>query len=109
MNNLYDNLKKCIFAASGIPLLGRIVGRYGVRTNPEKMKAIPDWTLPADVKRLRKFLGLTAYLHNYLRKYAEMAVHLSWLLKNTRNGYVRPIARDLLEASSRILMNRPYW
>ena len=62
-HKLYANLKKCIFAASKIPLLGCIVGKHGVRPDPEKIKAIPDWPVPTDVKGLRKFLGLAAYLH----------------------------------------------
>ena len=80
-HKLYTNLKKCIFAASEIPLLGCIVGKHGVWPDPEKIKAITDWPVPTDVTRLRKFLGLAAYLHNYSRNYAEMTVHLSRLLK----------------------------
>ena len=67
---LYANLKKCIFAASEISLLGCIVGKHGVRLDPEKIKVITDWPVPVDVKELRKFLGLTAYLHKYSRNYA---------------------------------------
>ena len=49
----YANPKNCIFAASEIPLLGCIVGKYGVRPDPEKIKAITDWPVPVDVKGLR--------------------------------------------------------
>uniref|UniRef100_A0AAV1TBB4 Reverse transcriptase n=1 Tax=Peronospora matthiolae TaxID=2874970 RepID=A0AAV1TBB4_9STRA len=80
-HKLFANLKKCIFAANEIPLLGCIVGKDGVRPDPEKMKAISDWPVPVDVKGLRNFFGLAAYLHKYSRNYAEMAVHLSRLLK----------------------------
>ena len=80
-HKLYANLKKCIFAASKIPLLGCIVGKHGVRPNPEKVKAIIDWSVPVDVKGLRKFSGLAAYLHKYSRNYAEMTAHLSCILK----------------------------
>uniref|UniRef100_A0AAV1VDX3 Reverse transcriptase/retrotransposon-derived protein RNase H-like domain-containing protein n=1 Tax=Peronospora matthiolae TaxID=2874970 RepID=A0AAV1VDX3_9STRA len=80
-NKLFENLKKCIFAANDIPLLGCNVGKNGVRPDPKKFKAISDWPLPVDVKELRKFLGLAAYLHKYSRNYARMTVHLSGLLK----------------------------
>ena len=63
-HKLNANLKKCIFAASEIPLLGCIVGKHGVRPYPEKIKAITDWPVPVDVKGLRTFLSLAAYLHN---------------------------------------------
>jgi hypothetical protein len=80
-HKLYANLKKCIFAASEIPVLGCIVGKNGVRPDPEKIRAIKDWPVPVDVKGLRKFLGLAAYLHKYSRNYAELTVPLSRLLK----------------------------
>ena len=63
---LYANLKRCIFATSEIPLLGCIVCKHGVQT--EKTKAITDWPVPTDIKGLRKFLGLAAYLHKYSHK-----------------------------------------
>uniref|UniRef100_A0AAV1T8F7 Reverse transcriptase/retrotransposon-derived protein RNase H-like domain-containing protein n=1 Tax=Peronospora matthiolae TaxID=2874970 RepID=A0AAV1T8F7_9STRA len=84
-HKLFENLKKCIFAANELPLLGCIVGKNGVRPDPEKIKAISDWPVPVDVKGLQKFLGLAAYLRKYSRNYAEMTVHPSRLLKkNTR-------------------------
>ena len=79
-HKLYANLKKCIFAASEIPLLGCIVGKHGVRPDPEKIKAITDWSVPTDIKGLRKLLGVATYLHKYSHNYAEMNVHLSRLL-----------------------------
>ena len=82
-HKLYANLKKCIFAASKIPLLGCIVGKHGVLPDPEKIKAITNRPVPTDVKGLRKFLGLAAYLHKYSRNYADMTLHLSRLLKKS--------------------------
>ena len=80
-NQLYANLKTCIFPASEIPLLGCIVGKHGLRPDPEKVKAITDWPVPVDVKELRNLLGLAAYLHKYSRNYAEMTVDLSRISK----------------------------
>ena len=80
-HRLYANLKKCIFATSEIPLLGCIVCKHGIRSDPEKIKAITDWPVPVYVKGLRKFLGLAAYLHKYSRNYTEMTVYLSRILK----------------------------
>uniref|UniRef100_A0AAV1TR62 Reverse transcriptase domain-containing protein n=1 Tax=Peronospora matthiolae TaxID=2874970 RepID=A0AAV1TR62_9STRA len=94
-HKLFANLKKCIFAANEIPLLGCIVGKHGVRPDPEKIKSISDWPVPADVKGLRKFLGLAACLHKYSRNYAEMTVHLSRLLKkNERWSWTSPFRNE---------------
>ena len=69
-HKLYANLKKCIFA------------------------------VPGDIKGLRKFLGLAAYLHKYSRDYTEMTVHLSRLLKRTRNSNGTLIVSVTLKVSS---------
>ena len=52
-HKLYAYLKKYIFSASEIPLLGCIVGKNGVRPDPEKIKATTDWPVPTEVKGLR--------------------------------------------------------
>jgi hypothetical protein len=52
-NKLYANLKKCMFFAPEIPVLGCFVGKSGVRVDPEKVKAIDDWPVPKNVKQLR--------------------------------------------------------
>ena len=57
------------------------MGTHGVRPDPEKIKAITEWPVPTDIKGLRKFLDLAAYLNKYSHNYAEMTVHLSRLLK----------------------------
>ena len=67
-HRLYANPKKCIFAASETPLLGCIMGKYGVRPDPEKIKATTDWPVPTGIKGLRKFLGLFAQILAQLRQ-----------------------------------------
>ena len=69
---MYANIKKCIFGAPEIPVLGCFVGRNGVRADPEKIKAIVEWPVPEGVKDLRKWLGIANYLHKYTKNYAAM-------------------------------------
>ncbi|KAF1323729.1 Pol protein, partial [Globisporangium splendens] len=80
-NKLYANLKKCMFFAPEIPVLGCFVGKNGVRVDPEKVKAIDDWPVPQNVKQLRQWLGLANYLHKYTRNYAALVQPLTQLLK----------------------------
>ncbi|KAG6587032.1 reverse transcriptase [Phytophthora cinnamomi] len=49
-NKLYANLKKCIFCAPEIPVLGNYVSKDGVRADPEKIEAICAWPTPQDQK-----------------------------------------------------------
>ncbi|KAK1943653.1 Retrovirus-related Pol polyprotein from transposon 297 [Phytophthora citrophthora] len=80
-HKLYANLKKCIFGESEIPVLGCLMGKDGVRPDPEKVRVINEWPTPSNVKELRQFLGLTTYLHKYVENYAGKIRPLSQLLK----------------------------
>ncbi|GMF43598.1 unnamed protein product [Phytophthora fragariaefolia] len=57
-NKVYANLKKCIFCAPEIPVLGSYVSTEGVRADPEKIEAICAWPVPHGPKQLRQWLGL---------------------------------------------------
>ncbi|KAG4046128.1 hypothetical protein PC123_g18487 [Phytophthora cactorum] len=80
-HNLYANLKKCIFGASEIPILGCLVGKNGVRPDPEKVRVINEWPTLSNVKELRQFLELATYLCKYVEGYAGKIRPLSQLLK----------------------------
>ena len=108
-HKLYDSFKEWIFAAIEIPLPRCIVGKHGVRPDPEKIKAITDWPVPVDVKGLRKFLGLAAYLHRYSHNYTEITAHLSRLLKRTRYGRGTLIGKRSFEGIKQSLMQSPRW
>ncbi|KAG2872753.1 hypothetical protein PC115_g24529 [Phytophthora cactorum] len=80
-HKLYANLKKCIFGASEIPILGCLVGKNGVRPDPEKVRMIREWPTLSNVKELSQFLGLATYLCKYIENYAGKIRPLSQLLK----------------------------
>ncbi|OWY94256.1 reverse transcriptase [Phytophthora megakarya] len=78
-HKLYANLKKCIFGE--IPVLGCLVGKNGVRPDPEKVRVINEWPTPSNVKELRQFLGLATYLCKYADNYTGKIHQQSQLLK----------------------------
>ncbi|KAE9357767.1 hypothetical protein PF008_g2995 [Phytophthora fragariae] len=45
-NKLYANLKKCVFCAPEIPVLGCYVSKNGVRADLEKISSICSWPAP---------------------------------------------------------------
>jgi hypothetical protein len=118
-HKLFSNLKKCIFAAFEIPVLGCFVGRDGVRPDPEKIKTINEWPTPQNVKNLRQFLGLATYLYKYSKNYAGIVHPLSQLLKKDqewqwteecRNAFLT-LKRSLTEAPILALPNpdKPFY
>lgn len=69
-NKLYANLKKCVFCALEIPVLGCYVSKSGVRADPEKVSSMCSWPTPKNPTELRQWLELANCLHNYTKYYA---------------------------------------
>ena len=64
---LYGRLHKCEFLKDKVDYLGFEVGHDGIRTSPEKVRAILDWPRPQSVHDVRSFLGLDPITRNLLK------------------------------------------
>ena len=106
-NKLYANLKKCIFCASEIPVLGCFVGKDGVRPDPEKVASIRDWPSPTSQKQLRQWLGLANYLHKYTKDYARLIHPLSQLLRKDIEWEWLPEHQSAFDAVKKSLSEAP--
>ena len=53
---LYGKLKKCDFGKRSLKFLGMLVTDEGIAVHPDTVKTIADWSVPTNVKDLRRFL-----------------------------------------------------
>ena len=106
-NKLYASLKKCVFAAPEIPVLGCFVSEKGTRADPEKIKAVSTWPTPCSVKDLRQFLGLANYLHKYSKNYAALVRPLTSLLRKDVVWQWSPAQQAAFDATKRSLREAP--
>jgi hypothetical protein len=106
-HQLYANLKKCVFAAPEIEVLGCYVSKDGVRPDPEKIRAITEWTSPRNVKELRQFLGMATYLHRYSRGFAQHALPLTALLRKDATWKWSSVEEDAFKRIKQSLIEAP--
>ena len=71
---------KCEFLRSEVDYLGHVVSEEGIRTDPEKTKAVKDWPVRKNVKEVRVYLGFTGYYRRFIKNYAKIAKPLNDLL-----------------------------
>ena len=73
--------KKGEFAKTEIKLLGYILNKDGISTNPTKVEAIKNMEPPKTIHDVRSFLGATGYYRQCIPNYAHIAEPLTDILK----------------------------
>jgi hypothetical protein len=79
--NLRLKAEKCYFAAKVLQFLGHVVGKDGVKPNPEKVDKMINYSEPKNIRELREVLGLFSYYRRFIKDFAQIANPLYKLLK----------------------------
>jgi hypothetical protein len=79
--NLKIKLKKCYFCLPNIHFLGHVVGRNGIRPDPEKIIKVKNFPRPTNLTQLRAALGLFSYYRKFIKDFSRIARPMLTLLK----------------------------
>lgn len=79
--NMQLKWSKAQFAATSVRFLGHVVDRHGLRTDPDKVRAVAEPPAPRAVPELRSQLGLLSYFRRHIREFALLAAPLHALLR----------------------------
>ena len=71
---------KCEFFKSKITYLGHIVSAKGIETDPKKIEAVKNWTVPKTVTDVCSFLGFTNHYRRFIQGYAKVTQPLNTLI-----------------------------
>ena len=78
---------KCEFFKTKITYLGHIVSSKGIETDPKKVEAVKNWTVPKTVTDVRSFLGFTNYYRRFIRGCANVAKPLNTLISGDNTNH----------------------
>ena len=70
---------KCTFFTRETKYLGHIISQKGIRTDPEKTRAVQQWPVPKTKKHVRSFLGMCSYYRRFVNNFSEIARPLNRL------------------------------
>jgi RNase H-like domain found in reverse transcriptase/Reverse transcriptase (RNA-dependent DNA polymerase)/Integrase zinc binding domain/Chromo (CHRromatin Organisation MOdifier) domain/Retroviral aspartyl protease len=106
-HNLKAKMSKCHFLQSEVKYLGHIVGREGIKVDPEKVKVVKEWPQPQNIHKLRQFLGLANYFRRFIRNYSSIAAPLTRLTGATVPYEWTMACQEAFELIKHALTNAP--
>lgn len=80
------NVKKSIFCRDSLKYLGFVIDSKGLRTDPDKVKAIVDFPIPTSQKSLRRFIGILSWYKRFILNFSLIAAPLHNLTKKDFAG-----------------------
>ncbi len=105
--NLKIKPKKCDLFHTEIKYLGFIVSDKGVKTDPDKVSAIVEWSTPTRVGHVRSFLGTTSYYRKFIPNFANIAKPLHKLIGKKSTLHWADEAQKAFENLKKALVSAP--
>jgi hypothetical protein len=70
-----------VFATQEISFLGHLVLPAGVRIDPDRTRAIREFSTPRNTRGISRFIGMVNFYHKFIPQLANLAAPLNTLRK----------------------------
>ena len=97
-SSLFLKREKCAFGVRELHVLGHVVSRDGLRSATDRIDAVRAVPFPRNVHELRRFLGMTNYMRDYIPQYSMLAKPLSRQVNNPLGEWPRREMGEAFEA-----------
>ena len=78
---MYAKFSKCDLFKDRIRYIGHIVSKDGIYVDPDKIKAITEWSVPKNVTNIRSFMEITGYYRKFIEGFSKIAYPITSLQK----------------------------
>jgi hypothetical protein len=106
-NNLIIKLKKCRFAEENIEFLGHVIGKDGIKPDPNKIIKITQLKPPTNVRGVRSILGLCSYYRKFIKDFSKIAKPLTNLIKKDNEFIWNDNCQQAFDELKEKLVNHP--
>ena len=65
--------RKCRFCRTEVPYLSHIVGKDGIKPNPDKITVGQKHPVPRDCSEIRSFVAFVSYYHRFIKNFASVS------------------------------------
>lgn len=81
--NVKFNLRKLQYRVTEVKYLGFVFNKFGMKPDPEHVRAIMSLEVPSNKKELQRILGMVNYLRKFIPNMSEITAPLRELLKTS--------------------------
>lgn len=75
------NIEKCQFFRASLNYLGFMIDAQGLRTSPEKIEAIVNYSRPRNTTEIKRFMGMCSWYRRFVPLFSSLMAPLSDLIK----------------------------
>ena len=80
-SNFKIQMDKSEFLKLETAYLGHVIGRDGIKPNPDKITAVNKFPLPTNATEIKRFLGLLGYYRKFIPNFAKVTKPMTQCLK----------------------------
>ncbi|KAK7918601.1 hypothetical protein WMY93_009885 [Mugilogobius chulae] len=106
-NKLFVKAEKCDFYSSKVSFLGFIIEQGQVKADPEKIKAVIEWPIPENRKKLQRFLGFANFYRRFIKDFSRVVAPLTKLTSPSVQYFWTPEAATAFNRLKNLFTTAP--
>jgi RNase H-like domain found in reverse transcriptase len=99
--------KKCTIAAEELHMLGHIIGKDGIKTDPAKIEAVTQYPVPTSKTEVQAFMGLVGYYRHFINNCSAIAQPINATLKKDKRFNWMDEAHQAFNKLKKLLTSAP--